>query len=74
MSLSSSRAIPTIEYERCQLCAACAAKEHCRFKAIVRFDREEPPYIEVNLCGGCGDCIEHCPHEAIVAPPGPCVK
>ena len=74
MSLSSSRAIPTIDYERCQVCSSCSAKKHCRFKAIARFDREEPPYIEVNLCGGCGECIEHCPNEAIVPPPGQCVK
>jgi MinD superfamily P-loop ATPase len=74
MSLSSSRAIPTIDYERCQACASCAAKKHCRFKAIARLDREEPPYIEVNLCGGCGECIEHCPHKAIVPPPKQCVR
>ena len=68
MSLSNTAIIPTIDYERCQACHPCEAGKHCRFKAFVRFDREEPPYIEVSLCGGCGDCVPHCPHEAIVCP------
>jgi len=68
MSLSSTATIPTIDYERCQVCRKCEAAQHCRFKAFVRFDRKEPPYIEVSLCGGCGDCVPHCPHEAIVCP------
>jgi MinD superfamily P-loop ATPase len=65
---SHSVVIPTIDYERCQACGKCVAAQHCRFKAFVRFDREEPPYIDVARCGGCGDCTPHCPHEAIVAP------
>ena len=36
--------IPTLDYERCQVCRKCEAAKHCRYKAIVRFDREEPPY------------------------------
>ena len=71
MPLSGNAIIPTIDYERCQVCGKCEASKHCRFKAFVRFDREEPPYIEVSLCGGCGDCVPYCPHEAIVCPKKP---
>jgi MinD superfamily P-loop ATPase len=62
--------IPTIDYERCQSCRKCEASAHCRFKAFVRIDREEPPYIDVARCGGCGDCVAYCPFEALIAPDG----
>jgi len=65
---SSYTPIPTIDYDRCQACPKCEAGKHCRFRAFVRIDRDEPPYIDVTLCGGCGDCIPHCPHGAIVCP------
>jgi MinD superfamily P-loop ATPase len=60
--------IPTIDYELCQACTKCEASQHCRFKAFVRIDRDEPPYIDVARCGGCGECFPHCPHSAIVPP------
>jgi MinD superfamily P-loop ATPase len=60
--------IPIIDYELCQACKKCEASKYCRFKAIVRIDRDEPPYIDVARCGGCGDCSPHCPYNAIVPP------
>ena len=68
MSLSQSIVIPAIDYDLCQACHPCEASKHCRFKAFVRIDRVEPPFIEVSLCGGCGDCVPHCPHRALAAP------
>jgi MinD superfamily P-loop ATPase len=68
MSPFSTVVIPIIDYERCQVCRKCEAAQYCRFKAFVRFDREEPPYIEVSRCNGCGDCVPYCPYEAIVCP------
>ena len=68
MSLSQSIAIPAIDYDLCQACRPCEASKHCRFKAFVRIDRDEPPFIDVGRCGGCGDCVPHCPHDALAAP------
>ena len=60
--------IPSIDYDRCQACPKCVAAQHCRFRALVRIDRDEPPYVDVSMCGGCGECFPHCPHEAVVPP------
>jgi MinD superfamily P-loop ATPase len=60
--------IPALDYARCQACQPCRAAAHCRFKAFVRIDRDEPPYIDVARCGGCGDCVAHCPFEALTDP------
>ena len=59
---------PTIDYDLCQACQRCEAAQHCRYKAFVRFDREEPPYIAVERCNGCGDCAPNCPYFAVVVP------
>lgn len=71
MSSYRDATLPTVDYARCQICHKCVAAEHCRYRALARFDREEPPYIDLDLCGGCGECIPFCPHGAIV-PPGAC--
>jgi len=34
---------PRIDYERCQVCEKCLAAKECRFKAIIRIDRDEAP-------------------------------
>ena len=65
---STSALIPRIDYDRCQACDKCAAAKHCRFKAFVRIDRDEPPAIDVARCGGCWDCVPHCPHDALRRP------
>ena len=56
---------PRIDYERCQVCSKCVAAKSCKFKAIVRIDRDEPPAIDASRCGGCGVCVENCPFGAI---------
>jgi MinD superfamily P-loop ATPase len=60
--------MPTLDYGRCQACRKCDAAQHCRFKAFVRIDREEPPFIDVGRCGGCGECVLHCPYDALSVP------
>ena len=65
---SSSIILPILDYDRCQACRKCQAAANCRFKAFVRIDRDEPPYIDVARCGGCGDCVPHCPFEALSNP------
>ncbi len=74
---SASIIIPTIDYARCQACRPCEAAAHCRFKAFLRIDPDEPPVIDVARCGGCGDCVPHCPYECLavaraVVPPKTC--
>jgi len=64
----SSMILPTLDYDRCLACPKCQAAAHCRFKAFVRIDRDEPPYIDVARCGGCMDCVPHCPFEALANP------
>lgn len=58
---------PRIDYERCQVCGRCVAARECKFKAIVRIDRDEPPAIDASRCGGCATCAQYCPFEAILA-------
>jgi MinD superfamily P-loop ATPase len=65
---SSSIVIPVLDYDLCQACRKCEAAANCRFKAFVRIDRDEPPYIDVTRCGGCGDCAPHCPFGALATP------
>jgi MinD superfamily P-loop ATPase len=72
MSPHRDAAVPIVDYARCQICAQCVAAEHCRYRALARFDREEPPYIDLDLCGGCGECMPFCPSGAIVPPSGAC--
>lgn len=64
----SSVLLPILDYGRCQACQRCQAAASCRFKAFVHIDRDEPPYIDVARCGGCGDCVRHCPFEALSSP------
>jgi len=39
----------------------CLAMEACENKAIVRLDPESPPYVDVDNCLGCGECMDKCP-------------
>ncbi len=64
--VAASIVIPTLDYSLCQACRPCEAAAHCRFKAFLLIDRDEPPIIDVARCGGCGDCVPHCPYQCLV--------
>jgi MinD superfamily P-loop ATPase len=59
---------PRIDYEHCRACGTCLAAKGCRFKAIVRIDRDEPPAIDASRCGGCAACVASCPFGAVLPP------
>ena len=59
---------PRIDYARCQVCGKCMAARDCRFKAIIRIDRDEPPAIDASRCGGCALCVQSCPFGAVLPP------
>jgi MinD superfamily P-loop ATPase len=42
------------------------AQQVCKVKAIVRIDRDEPPFIDVHRCHGCMICSVECPFQAII--------
>jgi MinD superfamily P-loop ATPase len=56
-----------IDDARCDACQRCPAQKVCKVKAIVRIDRDEPPFIDVHRCHGCMVCVVECPFEAIVS-------
>ncbi len=59
---------PRIDYERCQVCDKCVAAKKCKFKAIIRIDRDEAPAIDASRCNGCATCVQDCPFGAILPP------
>ena len=63
---TTGTSIPRVDDDLCQICSRCPPISACRGRAILRFDRDEPPYIDAASCDGCYVCIPACPHEAIV--------
>lgn len=57
---------PEIDWEICQTCDPCEARRACKTRAIVKIDRDEPPYIELSRCNGCGECVVTCTFQAIM--------
>ena len=51
--------------ENCQTCGRCLAAESCKVRAILRFDPEEIPYLDVERCYDCRLCLKACPFGAI---------
>ncbi len=56
-----------IDYALCLNCTRCLAQKVCTVKAIIRIDRDEPPFIDVHRCHGCLLCVPECPASAIKA-------
>lgn len=54
-----------VDADRCHACRRCPAQQVCKVKAIVRVDRDEPPFIDIHRCHGCMLCLVECPFEAI---------
>lgn len=61
----STKANLRIDYSLCRVCSRCLASRACRVKAVVRIDRDEPPYIDLHRCHGCMLCTIECPFGAI---------
>jgi len=56
---------PVLDTGRCHACRRCLAREVCKPKAIVRIDRDEPPFVDPSRCLGCRACVVACPFEAL---------
>jgi MinD superfamily P-loop ATPase len=67
ISHSVSQTLLQIDDTRCHICQPCLAQRVCKVKAIVRIDRDEPPFIDVHRCHGCMLCVVECPFDAVVA-------
>jgi MinD superfamily P-loop ATPase len=61
-----SKASLYVDDDRCHVCRRCLAQQVCKVKAIVRIDRDEPPFVDVHRCHGCMVCLVECPFEAIL--------
>lgn len=65
MSQLPSGRYPSIDPDACRLCARCEVARACRRMAVIRFDRDEPPVIDVARCTLCLACLEKCPFGAL---------
>ncbi len=54
-----------VNWDTCRACDPCSARLVCKTKAIVKRDADEPAFIELARCSGCGDCLPACPYAAI---------
>jgi len=54
-----------VNWDICQACDPCSARLACKTKAVVKIDADEPAFIELARCNGCGDCLPACPYGAI---------
>ncbi len=52
---------------QCRNCRRCLAQKVCTLKALVRIDRDEPPFVDVHRCHNCRVCVQECPFAAIQA-------
>ena len=57
---------PKIDWTLCQICEPCTSRPVCKVRAVVKIDPDEAPYIDLDRCNGCGNCITACPHGAII--------
>lgn len=52
--------------EQCQMCDPCEAAAVCTVRAIVRYEPDEPPYLDVQRCYDCRLCLSACPFNAVL--------
>lgn len=56
---------PRIDLNLCQACHPCQARLVCKTRALVKIDVDDPPYVAVERCSGCGACVLACACDAI---------
>jgi Fe-S-cluster-containing hydrogenase component 2 len=54
-----------VNWELCQGCQPCLARQACKTRAIVKFSADELVFVEPERCYGCGKCVPTCTHLAI---------
>ncbi|NOX60476.1 MAG: hypothetical protein GXP42_00780 [Chloroflexi bacterium] len=66
MSRNPEAGYPLIDETLCALCRRCPAMNACKGRAILRFERDEAPYVDAARCQQCWVCLHECPYNAIV--------
>ena len=56
---------PVIDWNSCRGCIDCHARSVCNTRAIVKIDEDEPPYIAIERCSRCAECVLACSFDAI---------
>lgn len=54
-----------LDWDLCQSCSPCTARKECQTRAIIKIASDEPAYIELERCMGCGKCVPACTWGAI---------
>jgi len=55
-----------IDSKKCMQCKKCIVATACPIKAVFRISDEEPTFIDMKLCHGCGLCAAKCPEGAVI--------
>jgi Fe-S-cluster-containing hydrogenase component 2 len=56
---------PSIDLTIWQTCHPCEARLACKTRALVKIDIDDPPYVAIERCSGCGACVLACACDAI---------
>ena len=54
-----------IDEQRCAICRRCLAAAACKVRALMRPERDEPPYLDIGRSYDCRLCIPACPFGVI---------
>ncbi|NLF87708.1 4Fe-4S dicluster domain-containing protein [Candidatus Bathyarchaeota archaeon] len=55
-----------IDAAKCTHCPKCYVAKECPIKAVFRIADDEPAFIDMSLCHGCGVCAAACPKHAVM--------